>query len=391
MLIKEQINWNEFRKNNFAISNEESDFKGINLNPGTMGTTSTNVLEAIYSACLNSDNPLKVYSDGRSKLIDIREKIKKLFPLDDFEVAVGGSTTYWCHWIANSLISLLRNNNCIKIKLLTSTHEHHGAIRSFTKNPMFEVFFIEDSYLHNEKEFEVCIKKIKPDICFFSQITWDKFERIPVRMLFSLSKKYFPKIINILDCAQTLGLYPIEKCNADLIVSSAHKWLFGPQGTGFMWIKKSFLDFLPPFHYGEVIDANNPASQFEDSGGYSYFLYHGLFEALCLFEKVGQELILSKSIKLAIYLNKLIEDMKFNEKFKVELKGPVLNINWQDTKNNLPYEIYKRLNESNISLKYIKIFEQKLNRYRIGLPYFESKERLIKVVTTLEELLFKLQ
>ena len=36
MLIKEQINWNEFRKNNFAISNEESDFKGINLNPGTM-------------------------------------------------------------------------------------------------------------------------------------------------------------------------------------------------------------------------------------------------------------------------------------------------------------------------------------------------------------------
>ena len=110
-----------------------------------------------------------------------------------------------------------------------------------------------------------------------------------------------------------------------------------------------------------------------------------------MFEKVGQELILSKSINLAIYLNKLIEDMKFNEKFKVELKGPVLNLNWQDTKNNLPYEIYKRLNESNISVKYIKIFEQKLNRYRIGLPYFESKERLIKVATTFEELLFKLQ
>ena len=89
MLIREQINWNEFRKNNFAITNEESNFKGINLNPGTMGTTSINVLEAIYNACLNSDNPLKVYSDGRSKLIDIRGKIKKLFPLDDFEVAVG--------------------------------------------------------------------------------------------------------------------------------------------------------------------------------------------------------------------------------------------------------------------------------------------------------------
>ena len=390
MYKKEKINWNEFRKINFSIVDEELNSKGINLNPGTMGTPSKKVLEAIESALHNSDNPLKVYSDGRNKLIEIRKKIKTLFPLDDFEVAVGGSTTYWCHSIAYSLISLLSKNNCKTIKLLTSKHEHHGAIRSFTNNPMFEVFCINDSSINNEEEFAAYIKKIKPDICLFSQITWDKFGRIPVNKLFSLSKMYFPKIVNILDCAQTVGLYPIEKCNADLIVSSAHKWLFGPQGTGFMWIKKSFLDSLPPFHHGEVIDASNPASQFEDSGGYTYFLYHGLLEALSLFEKVDQERVLSKSIKLAEYLNELIQNMKFNEKFKVEVKGPVLNLNWLDIKSNLPYEVYKSLNEKNISIKYIKIFDQKLNSYRIGVPYFESKERLNKAVSTLESLLFKL-
>ena len=113
MYKKEKINWNEFRKINFSIVDQELNSKGINLNPGTMGTPSKKVLEAIDSALYNSDNPLKVYSDGRNKLIEIRKKIKTLFPLDDFEVAVGGSTTYWCHSIAYSLISLLSKNNWI--------------------------------------------------------------------------------------------------------------------------------------------------------------------------------------------------------------------------------------------------------------------------------------
>jgi selenocysteine lyase/cysteine desulfurase len=52
----------------------------------------------------------------------------------------------------------------------------------------------------------------------------------------------------ILDASQSCGAVPIDvrELRADVLVSAGYKWLLGPYGTGFLWVKDARLDELLP-------------------------------------------------------------------------------------------------------------------------------------------------
>ncbi|MFZ3072128.1 MAG: aminotransferase class V-fold PLP-dependent enzyme [Thermodesulfobacteriota bacterium] len=66
----------------------------------------------------------------------------------------------------------------------------------------------------------------------------------PVRDIGAMLKK--KGITFVVDAAQTSGVIPIDvfKDNIDVLISTGHKALFGPQGTGFFYLKEG-LDFEP--------------------------------------------------------------------------------------------------------------------------------------------------
>jgi cysteine desulfurase / selenocysteine lyase len=73
----------------------------------------------------------------------------------------------------------------------------------------------------------------------------------------------------LLDASQCCGALPmdVQQLGADFIVSAGYKWLLGPFGTGFFWIKSEHLERVRPgpFYWMAVEGSDNFAAlNFED-------------------------------------------------------------------------------------------------------------------------------
>ena len=57
---------------------------------------------------------------------------------------------------------------------------------------------------------------------------------------------------SVIDGTQALGQISvdIEKLQPDFYIASCHKWLFGPKGTGILYLNKDFLNDTPPLFAG---------------------------------------------------------------------------------------------------------------------------------------------
>ncbi|MCA9127256.1 MAG: aminotransferase class V-fold PLP-dependent enzyme [Planctomycetales bacterium] len=56
----------------------------------------------------------------------------------------------------------------------------------------------------------------------------------------------------MLDAIQGLGAFPlnVQECGVDFVCADGHKWLLGPEGAGFLYIKSQHLDMLRPVGMG---------------------------------------------------------------------------------------------------------------------------------------------
>ncbi len=105
-----------------------------------------------------------------------------------------------------------------------------------------------------------------------------------------------------IDGIQTLGAFPTLAQHADFIAVDAHKWLLGPCGAGFLYVRKSWHENLRPVVHGwnnvrcpdfvarEEIQFRSGAARFE-AGSHSMLGLVGLHAALNLIEEIGVEAI----------------------------------------------------------------------------------------------------
>lgn len=104
------------------------------------------------------------------------------------------------------------------------------------------------------------------------------------------------------DGIQTLGAFPTLAEHADFIAADAHKWLLGPCGAGFLYVRKSWIDALRPMVYGwnnvrcpdfvarEELVFRSGAQRYE-AGSHSMLGLVGLRASLDLILEVGVEAI----------------------------------------------------------------------------------------------------
>lgn len=57
-------------------------------------------------------------------------------------------------------------------------------------------------------------------------------------------------ILFCLDAIQTVGAFPLDLSNVDLLAADAHKWLLGPCGAGLMYVRTAVQEKLHPPVYG---------------------------------------------------------------------------------------------------------------------------------------------
>ena len=123
----------------------------------------------------------------------------------------------------------------------------------------------------------------------------------------------------MVDAIQSLGAIPVDvqKQNIDYMASGGYKWLLGPLGTGFIYIKKALAELLNPSFVGSMSDVNpldlshhshSPAvgaKRFQASLGPHTLL---LAKAVEFLDNLGIEKIFTHIMKLTDVIIELIEE-----------------------------------------------------------------------------------
>ena len=375
----EEANWESYRVKEFPSSR-------INLNTATMGLPSQKVQNALT---LDEDEvlgyPLGQYNLARNDLKQLRKKAESLWQTTDYTICFTFSATQ----TSNMLSHVLAETNYLRYKqiinVLATPFEHSGGIGPFENHSRYKVSYLttpkvtglnSESYKLDLDKFRRQIRSSQPDITFVSNVTYADGIIIPVEDLYSILKQECPNCVFIVDAAQSIGMLPIPFGFFDILITSLHKWFFGPHGTGIMWIKDEQLDTLPLFFPGgDNLDITHPGSRFELCGGQNFHVYRGIKASIDLHREVGLDTIQNRCADLSYFFYQLLSEnsvlesqLEIRQNNNLSHAGIVpLYLQKQDA-----YPIYTQLNELGIHVKCIR--EKGL--LRISIPYYETRSRL---------------
>lgn len=140
----------------------------------------------------------------------------------------------------------------------------------------------------------------------------------PLTDIFRLSRKAQDShCINIVDGAQTAGLYPLDLADGliDAMIFSGHKSLYGPYGIGGLVLPNP-LQWRPvPFLFGgtgtfsESVDMPDTLPSAYEAGSQNIHAMAGLREALRWLQATGPETIIAHTRAINSQLREVLQDM----------------------------------------------------------------------------------
>ena len=128
---------------------------------------------------------------------------------------------------------------------------------------------------------------------------------MPVRDIITLAKKHNIEVI--VDGAQAFGQldFTNEELGCDYYATSLHKWLMGPPGTGFLFVRRNKInDIWPLMPAG--LDLKNDIRKFEDVGTQSLSRFLALSDALTFHHTIG---VVNKIARLRYLRNLWLDEL----------------------------------------------------------------------------------
>ena len=196
---------------------------------------------------------------------------------------------------------LLRGLEWSEIKnVYVSPFEHNAIMRtlhSLQKVNEFNINIIpfdNISFELDEDELRVMFSKMTPDLIVMSHVSNVTGYILPIKRCHEMAKHYNP--INIVDCAQSLGLVEVniknEFSECDFIIFAGHKSLYGIFGIG------GFIALNNKIRLNEVItggtgsdstnlDMPSDSELYYEAGSYNMQAIAGLNAALKWIKKIG--------------------------------------------------------------------------------------------------------
>ena len=186
------------------------------------------------------------------------------------------------------------------------------------------------------------------------------------------------------DIIQAAGIYPLamREMGIDFAACSGYKWLFGPHGCGFFYVRKELQGTVLPDHLfpGHVQPnyspfVGTPATGEPDyayrapldarryqPGHISYLGYCALYEGLKFLSEVGIEKALGHSLGLNRFLKEQLDPKRF----------PCLSPHWETTPiitfgTNDPDGVTKRLQSADV------VVSMANNRFRVSPAVYNTR------------------
>ncbi|MBI1803223.1 MAG: aminotransferase class V-fold PLP-dependent enzyme [Ignavibacteriae bacterium] len=286
----------------------------VYFNNGTMGPSPYPVIDAIKQALVDVDTRGEV--DGWEAA---RPKAASFVKVDSTEISLTHNTTEGINIVAWGL-PLKRGD-----EVILTTHEHAGnalpwlnrahldgiVLRTFTPASTAGETLTRISDLISPKTRAIAVPHIT---CTAGHV-------LPEKEIAKLGRE--KGLWTFFDGAHGPGMLPLDlkDIGCDFYAACGHKWMCGPKGTGFLYVRKEMLDVLQAKFIGAYCDTGwdlttepqefkgyVPTAHRFDYATQSAPVFIGLAATVDFLNTIGRENISQRSRALAAHLqSKLLE------------------------------------------------------------------------------------
>jgi selenocysteine lyase/cysteine desulfurase len=218
---------------------------------------------------------------------------------------------------------------------------------------------------------------------------------LPAKEISALGRS--KNIFVMIDAAHTPGMLPLDvkDMGCDFLASCGHKWLLGPKGTGFLYVRKEALEVLEPYWSGGGSDAGwdvrkgtmafrQDAHRF-DFASQNAALYVGLNAAIDFIGRIGIENVRARDLMLASYLRSRLEELGDRVTLLTPSEdgsyGAVVAFQLRKTPYDALFEFLR--DERKIMTRMVP--ENGVNCNRISTHIYNSKAEVDRVIEAIRE------
>ena len=224
----------------------------------------------------------------------------------------------------------------------------------------------------------------------------------PAEKVGQIAKKY--NIPYLLDACQAVGQMSIdvEKIGCDFLAATGRKFLRGPRGTGFLYIKDKWLSIIEPVmidHFGAPWVSKNTYELRKDARRFetwenSYALRIGLGEAITYAEEIGIDLIHERVQLLARLNRKLLSEVKNVQVRDIGTEQcGIISFSIEEEKD--PKKIVNQMSEAGFTIGSVDPESTLIDSEKRNLPtllrmaphYYNTEEEIEKTVKQISLLL----
>jgi selenocysteine lyase/cysteine desulfurase len=280
----------------------------IYFNTSGLGASPRFVMNAVYEKMLELET---ISETGHEQVKEVTEKIARLFHVDPEEIAITRNTTEGMNIFARE-VPLEKGD-----EVLLSTHEHPGGSipwLAVMKDKGIKLKLFEPDYRRPDRMAEIVERNLtsRTRVVSIDHIPCTTGSLFPAGQIARLCRD--SGIIFGIDGAHPPGQMPVNlrEIDPDFYALSGHKWLFGPKGTGILFINKRILPRLRPcfvgaysdreFRFEDLVLEYKMEANREEYGTRNTPLVCGLGAAVDFVSAIGVERIQKRGKKLAAFL-----------------------------------------------------------------------------------------
>jgi len=221
----------------------------VYLNTGGLGPSPLPVIAAVNTAWRELE---KRSETGHGRRAEVRKQACEFLGCAEDEFALTRNATEGMNLVARGLA--LESG----AEVLMTTHEHPGGAMPW--------FALAEGHDISIKTFEpgsggddtlerlTAALTSRTRVVMVCHVTCTLGTVLPIPEIAALCRER--GILCVIDGAQAPGQIPVDlrALGCDFYVASAHKWLLGPKGTGFLFVREEMLDRWRPSHVGAYSD-----------------------------------------------------------------------------------------------------------------------------------------
>lgn len=295
------------------------------LNNGTIGVSPHQVIDAMYQKTL-AVNTRAIYGGGDHEAI---AALARFVGADPEEICFTHNVTEGNNLVAQGLP--LKKGD----EVIMTTHEHVGGAlpwlnRMHHDGIVIKVVSLGSTAAETLTRIEEAITK-KTRAIAVPHIPCTNGQVLPAKAISTLART--KGIYSFFDGAHGPGMLNmnLHEIGCDFYSTCCHKWMLGPKGTGFLYVKKERLEELKPLMIGAYSDTgwdmlSNPPTfkGYAPSAHRFYYgtqsaeLYAGIEAAVQFHESIGKQVIQDRVKFLSGYLRDKLKALGEN----VELVTP---------------------------------------------------------------------